>query len=75
VWEGGGCEAPPYPDYDQAILAFEEDKGCVLSYWRGGPKGDILADEYWNNLENTFKRADELVEKAYSNLLASTNAM
>ena len=51
-------------------VTFEEDKGCVLSYWKGGLKRDILTEEYWNNLETIFKRADELVEKAFSNLSA-----
>jgi hypothetical protein len=49
-------------------VVFEEDKGCLLNYWRGGPKRDILTEEYWNNLESIFKRADELVEKAFLNL-------
>ena len=56
-------------------VTFEEDKGCVLSYWRGGPKRDILSEEYWNKLENIFKRADQFVEKAFSNLCAATNTM
>jgi hypothetical protein len=56
-------------------VAFEEDKGCVLSYWRGGPKRNILTGENWSNLENIFKRADELVAKAYSKLQAATNAI
>lgn len=51
-------------------VTFEENKGCVLSYWKGGPKRDILTEEYWYNLETIFKRADELIEKAFSNLSA-----
>jgi hypothetical protein len=48
-------------------VIFEEDKGCVLSYWKGGPQRDVLSEEYWQKLENTFKRAHELVEKAFAN--------
>ena len=55
-------------------VTFEEDKGCVLSYWRGGPKRDILSEEYWNKLENIFKKADKLVEQAFANL-SSTKTM
>jgi hypothetical protein len=53
-------------------VTFEEDKGCVLSYWRGGPKRDVLSEDYWNKLENIFKRADQLVEQAFANLGAVT---
>lgn len=49
-------------------VTFEEDKGCVLSYWRGGPKRDVLSEEYWSKLENIFKRADQLVEQAFANI-------
>jgi hypothetical protein len=48
-------------------VIFEEDKGCVLSYWKGGPQRDVLSEEYWEKLENTFKRAHELIEKAFAN--------
>lgn len=51
-------------------VIFEEDKGCVLSYWRGGPKRDVLSEEYWSKLESIFNRADQLVEQAFSNLRA-----
>lgn len=49
-------------------VTYEEGKGCVLSYWRGGPKMDVLTEEYWEKLENTFKRADELVDQAFAKL-------
>ena len=56
-------------------LDFEQDKGCILSFWRGGPKREILTEEYWIKLERIFKRADELVEIAYSKLQATTNTI
>ena len=56
-------------------VAFEEGKGCVLSYWRGSPNRDILNEEYWNKLESIFKRADQLVEKAFSNLYVAANTL
>jgi hypothetical protein len=52
-------------------VIFEEDKGCVLSYWRGGPKRDILSEEYWDRLEDTFKSADRLLERAFAKLGAA----
>jgi hypothetical protein len=53
-------------------VTFEEDNGCVLSYWRGGPKRDILSEEYWDRLEDTFKSADRLLEQAFAKLGAAT---
>jgi hypothetical protein len=53
-------------------VTFKEDKGCLLSYWRGEPKSDVLSEEYWNNLEKIFKRADQLVEQAFTKLVAVT---
>ena len=52
-------------------VIFEEDKGCVLSYWRGGPKRDILSEEYWDRLEDTFKSTDRLLERAFAKLGAA----
>jgi hypothetical protein len=49
-------------------ITFEEGTGSVLSYWRGGRKRDVLSEDYWNKLETIFKRADQLVEKAFANL-------
>jgi hypothetical protein len=51
-------------------VTFEEDKGCVLSYWRGGHRRDVLSEEYWCTLENIFKRADQLIEQAFAHLSA-----
>lgn len=54
-------------------VIFQEDKGCVLNYWMGGPKSVILNEEYWSKLEDTFKKADELIEKALSELPVAIN--
>jgi hypothetical protein len=53
-------------------IKFEEGTGCVLSYWRGGHKRDVLSEDYWNKLETIFKRADQLVEQAFANLGVAT---
>jgi hypothetical protein len=53
-------------------ITFEEGTGCVLSYWRGGPKREILSEDYWNKLETIFKRADRLVEQAFASLGVAT---
>lgn len=48
-------------------MIFQEDKGCVLSYWRAGAKRDVLSEEYWQKLEVSFKRAHELIDRALAN--------
>ena len=53
-------------------ITFEEGTGCVLSYWRGGHKRDVLSEDYWNKLETIFKMADRLVEQAFANLGVAT---
>jgi len=53
-------------------ITFEEGTGCILSYWRGGRKRDILSEDYWNKLETIFKRADRLVEQAFAKLGVAT---
>jgi len=49
-------------------IKFEVDTGCILSYWSGGAKRVVLSEEYWQNLEDRFKRAHKLVERALANL-------
>lgn len=44
-------------------IIYEENKGCVLHYWSGGSKQDVLTDEYWDTLEKCFKSAHDLVDQ------------
>jgi len=49
-------------------IIFEENKGCVLYYWSGGSKQNVLTNEYWETLENCFKSAHELVDQVLKKL-------
>lgn len=49
-------------------IIFEENKGCVLHYWSGGSKQDVLTDEYWETLEQCFKNTYALVDQVMQKL-------
>ena len=49
-------------------IIYEENKGCVLHYWSGGPKQDVLSDEYWETLEKSFKSAHDLIDQVLKKL-------
>lgn len=49
-------------------ITYEVDKGCVLRYWKGGLKMDILTDEYWKNIEECFQSAHTLTDQIISKL-------
>jgi hypothetical protein len=49
-------------------IIFEENKGCVLHYWSGGSKQDVLTDDYWVSLEKCFESAHALVDQVLAKL-------
>lgn len=49
-------------------IMFEDNIGCVLRYWSGGPKEEVLTDEYWENLEDCFRDAHTLADQIMSKL-------
>lgn len=49
-------------------IIYEENKGCVLHYWSGGSKQDVLTDEYWGILEKCFKGAHDLLDQVLNKL-------
>ncbi len=49
-------------------IIYEEKNGCVLCYWSGGHKKEILNDEYWTNLEDCFRSGHNLVDQIIGNM-------
>jgi hypothetical protein len=38
--------------------------GCFIRYYSGEPKTTILSDDYWDEVEKTFKECDALLDEA-----------
>jgi len=45
-----------------------DTEGVILEYFSGEQKKDVLSDEYWKSVEETFKNGKELLGIARSNL-------
>ena len=50
------------------------DKGVVLTCYSGSSKSDLLDDQYWTVLEDAFKQANGLLNKANNCLDSKTIA-
>jgi len=49
-------------------IIIDSNKGCVIEYFSGTKKSNILDDDYWNKLEKTFKIVTDLLNKAMKKL-------
>ncbi|MBI4654544.1 MAG: hypothetical protein HY752_06075 [Nitrospirae bacterium] len=49
-------------------IMFEDGIGCVLRFWSGGTKKEVLNDEFWGYLEDCFKDAHVLIDQIISKL-------
>jgi len=49
-------------------IQYDSMKGCLINYYSGSKKILLLNDEYWENVENTFKECSELLKNAYENM-------
>lgn len=49
-------------------LVHEAKRGCVLRYYSGQPKEQVLDEEFWTSVESEFKKALELMAKLQSSI-------
>jgi len=49
-------------------IMFEDGIGCVLRFWSGGPKKEVLTDEYLENIEECFRSAHNLIDQIISKI-------
>jgi len=44
-------------------LRADNSQVCNLEYYSGGKNNIVLSDEFWAEVENSFKQIDELLKK------------
>ena len=49
-------------------IMFEDGIGCVLRFWSGGPKKEVLTDEFLENIEECFRSAHNLTDQIISKI-------
>ncbi|MEW8232527.1 MAG: hypothetical protein AB2745_19555 [Candidatus Thiodiazotropha endolucinida] len=59
--------------FAHGTLCADSKKGILLRYYSGGMKEDQLNDSYWNTVEDTFNRCDELVDQLSKQVKCLTN--
>jgi hypothetical protein len=49
-------------------LIHEAKRGCVLQFYSGQPREQVLDEEFWSSVENEFGKVIELMAKVQSNI-------
>lgn len=47
--------------FAHGTIQHETTRGCFLKYYSGEPRTQTLSDDYWEGLEETYRKCDELL--------------
>lgn len=59
--------------FAHGTLCADSKKGILLRYYSGVSKEDELNDQFWNTVEATFQKCDELIDELAGKIGSQTN--